>query len=204
LACAALGLAAAALPWWRMNVARRKRFARFEQQFPEALDMLSRAMRAGHAFPTAVKMCGDEMAEPMGRDFRMLSDEMNYGVPASEALQNLAQRVPLPDVGYFVVAVMIQRESGGNLAEVLDNISSMLRQRMKLMGEVRTLSAEGRMSAVILTALPFAVALLVGMVNPGFMSVLWTDPLGTRMVNVALFMMALGILWMRSVIRIRV
>ena len=201
---AAAALALAWLPWWRVSSARNKRVQRFEQQFPEALDMMGRAMRAGHAFPTAVKMCGEEMAEPMGRDFRILSDEMNYGVPAAEALQNLALRVPLPDVSYFVVAVMIQRESGGNLAELLDSISAILRARLKLLGEVRTLSAEGRLSAIILTALPFGVALVVNLVNPDFMNVLWTDPAGLKVVGGALFMMVLGVLWMRSIIRIRV
>jgi tight adherence protein B len=201
---AAAALALAWLPWWRVSSARNRRVQRFEQQFPEALDMMGRAMRAGHAFPTAVKMCGDEMAEPMGRDFRILSDEMNYGVPAAEALQNLALRVPLPDVSYFVVAVMIQRESGGNLAELLDSISAILRARLKLLGEVRTLSAEGRLSAIILTALPFGVALVVNLVNPEFMKVLWTDPAGLKVVGAALFMMVLGMLWMRSIIRIRV
>lgn len=201
---AALALALAWLPWWRVSRARNKRVQRFEQQFPEALDMMGRAMRAGHAFPTAVKMCGDEMSEPMGRDFRILSDEMNYGIPAAEALQNLALRVPLPDVSYFVVAVLIQRESGGNLAELLDSISAILRARLKLLGEVRTLSAEGKLSAIILTALPFGVALVVNLVNPEFMAVLWTDPVGLRVVGAALFMMVLGILWMRSIIRIRV
>ena len=201
---AALGLALAVLPWWRVSSARSNRVRRFEQLFPEALDMMARAMRAGHAFPTAIKMCGDEVAEPMGRDFRLLSDEINYGVPATEALQNLALRVPLPDVSYFVVAVMIQRESGGNLAELLDSISAILRARLKLMGEVRTLSAEGKLSAYILTSLPFGVALMVNIVNPEFMSVLWTDPAGLKVVGGALFMMLLGILWMRSIIRIRV
>ena len=200
----ALGLALAALPWWRLSVQRAKRVARFEYLFPEALDLMGRAMRAGHSFPTAIRMVGDEMAEPMGRDFRILSDELNYGVPAPDALENLAQRVPLSDVRYFAVAVLIQRESGGNLAELLDNISSIVRARLKLLGEVRTLSAEGRLSARILVALPFGVALMVNLVNPKFLSVLWTDPLGMRMVGVALFMMVLGVLWMRSIVRIRV
>ncbi len=201
---AALALALAVLPWWRVASMRKKRVERFEFLFPEALDMMGRAMRAGHAFPTAVKMCGDEMAEPMGKDFRQLSDEMNYGVPVAEALQNLAQRVPLPDVSYFVVAVLIQRESGGNLAELLDSISQILRARLKLLGEVRTLSAEGRLSAIILTALPFCVAMVVNLTNPKFMSVLWTDPVGLKVVGGALLLMVLGMLWMRKIIRIRV
>lgn len=204
LISATLALALAVLPWWRVSAARSRRVRQFEQQFPEALDLMSRAMRAGHSFPTAVKMCGDEMAEPMGRDFRILSDEMNYGAPVAEALKNLTDRVPMPDVSYFVIAVLIQRESGGNLAELLDNISSIIRQRLKLLGEIRTLSAEGRLSAQILVALPFVVALVVNLVNPEFMAVLWTDPAGMRLIAVALFLMVVGVLWMRKIIRIRV
>lgn len=201
---AALGLGLAVLPWWRVASRRSSRIERIERQFPEALDLMGRAMRAGHAFPSAVKMVADEMSEPLGRDFRILFDEMNYGVPTNEALVHMAERVPLPDVSYFVVAVMIQRESGGNLAELLDKIAHIVRERLKLLGEVRTLSAEGKLSAIILTALPFGVALVVNLVNPEFMDVLWTDPAGLRMVGVALFMMLVGILWMRSIIRIRV
>lgn len=201
---AALGLALAALPWWRVAHKRSQRIGRIERQFPEALDLMGRAMRAGHSFPTAVKMVGDELAEPLGHDFRILFDEMNYGVPVNDALVRLAGRVPLPDVSYFVVAVMIQRESGGNLAELLDKISTIVRERLKLLGEIRTLSAEGRLSAVILTALPFCVAIVVNLVNPKFMAILWTDPAGVRMVGAALLMMVVGILWMRKVIRIRV
>jgi tight adherence protein B len=201
---AVLGLGLAVLPWWQVSRKRRRRVERIERQFPEALDLMGRAMRAGHAFPSAVQMVGTEMAEPLGRDFRILFDEMNYGVPTNEALAHLAERVPLPDVSYFVVAVMIQRESGGNLAELLDNIAGIVRARLKLLGEVRTLSAEGRLSAIILTALPFCVGLVVNIVNPKFMAVLWTDPAGLKMIGVALFMMVLGILWMRSIVNIRV
>jgi tight adherence protein B len=201
---ATLGLALAVLPWWRVASRRKTRVERIERQFPEALDLMSRSMRAGHSFPSAVKMVADEVPEPLGRDFRILFDEMNYGVPTNDALAHLAERVPLPDVSYFVVAVMIQRESGGNLAELLDKIALIVRERLKLLGEVRTLSAEGKLSAIILTALPFGVGLVVNIVNPEFMAVLWSDPAGLRMVGVALFMMLMGILWMRSIIHIRV
>ncbi|OGB33001.1 MAG: hypothetical protein A3F78_21980 [Burkholderiales bacterium RIFCSPLOWO2_12_FULL_61_40] len=201
---AALGLALALLPWWRVVTRRRARIERIERQLPEALDLMGRAMRAGHAFPSAVKMVADELPDPLGRDFRVLFDEMNYGVSANDALAHLAERVPVPDVSYFVVAVLIQRESGGNLAELLDKISAIVRDRLKLLGEVRTLSAEGKLSAIILTALPFGVALVVNLVNPTFMDVLWTDPTGLRMVGAACFMMLLGMMWMRSIIRIRV
>ncbi|MFL6662353.1 MAG: type II secretion system F family protein [Rhizobacter sp.] len=199
-----LALGLAALPWWRVAQKRNQRIARFEYQFPEALDLMGRAMRAGHAFPTALKMAGEELSDPLGREFRILFDEMNYGVPAGEALSHLADRVPLADVGYFVVAVMIQRESGGNLAELLDKISAIVRERIKLFGEVRTLSAEGRLSAIILVCLPIGVGLVVNLMSPGFMSVLWTDPLGQKVTGISLFMMLVGIIWMRSVIRIRI
>jgi tight adherence protein B len=201
---AALGLALAVVPWWRVAHCRQRRIERIERQFPQALDLMSRAMRAGHAFAAAVRMVAEELPDPLGQDFRMLFDEMNYGVPAHTALAHLAERVPLQDVSYFAVAVMIQRESGGNLAELLDKISAIVRERLKLHGEIRTLSAEGRLSALILTALPFGVAAVVNVVNPRFMAVLWTDATGLRMVGAALFMMVLGMLWMRKIIRIRV
>ncbi len=200
----AIGAMLAAVPWWRVSAARSARVKRFEMLFPEALDLMGRAMRAGHSFPSAVRMCGDEMSEPMGRDFRILSDEMNYGVPTGEALQSLCDRVPLPDVTYFAVAVMIQRESGGNLAELLDNISSIVRARLKLLGEVRTLSAEGKLSAWVLIALPFVTALTLNLINPEFMSVLWTDPAGMRMIGIALCLMVAGVFWMRKIVNIRV
>lgn len=193
-----------ALPWWRLSRRRDKRIRLFEKQIPEALDLMGRAMRAGHAFPTAVQMVGDEMADPIGQEFRTLFDEINYGVPQQTALLRLADRVPVADLGYFVVAVTVQRESGGNLAELLDNISSIVRARLKLLGEVRTLSAEGRLSAWILIALPFVTGGIINIVTPQYMSILWIDPAGIRLAGAALIIMTLGVLWMRSIIRIRV
>lgn len=200
----ALGALLAIAPWWRMGGLRNRRIRSFESQFPEALDLMCRAMRAGHAFNTAVKLVGEEVPDPLGRDFRLLFDEMNYGVPVPEAMGRLAQRVPLPDVSYFVVAVLIQREAGGNLAELLEKISTIVRARLKLLGDVRTLSAEGRLSAQILTVLPFAVAFVVFLINPGFLSVLWTDPSGQLVVAQAVLMMVVGILWMRKIIHLHI
>jgi len=201
---AVLGLGLAMVPWWHVAGRRRARVTRLENQFPEALDLMGRAMRAGHAFPSAIRMVGQEMPDPLARDFRVLFDEMNYGVPTNEALSRLAQRLQMPDVSYFVVAVMIQRETGGNLTELLDKIASLVRERLKLLGEIQTLSAEGRLSAIVLTCLPFGVGLAVNLTSPEFMAVLWTDPMGQRMVGGALILMLLGMVWMRSVIRIRV
>ena len=199
-----LGGVLASLPWFWLGRRITQRIRHFERQIPEALDLMGRALRAGHAFPTAVKMVADEMPEPIGKEFRILFDETNFGVPQNEALMRLSSRVPIDDLRYFVIAVMIQRESGGNLAELLDNISSIVRARLKLLGEVRTLSAEGRLSAWILGLLPFCVGGVIQLVNPGFMEVLWTDPVGQRLVGGALVLMALGVWWMRKIIRIRV
>ena len=197
-------LVTATLPWLWLARRRDARMRVFEAQIPEALDLMGRAMRAGHAFSTVVKMVGDEMQEPIGQEFRTLFDEMNYGVPQNEALLRLAQRVPIADLAYFVVAVTIQRESGGNLAELLDKIAAVVRARLGLLGEVRTLAAEGKLSAWILGLLPIVTALLIHLLTPQFMALLWTDPAGLRLVGFALVSMALGVLWMRNIIRIRV
>ncbi|MGE5526572.1 MAG: type II secretion system F family protein [Rhodospirillaceae bacterium] len=194
----------ALLPWIHVSRTRKKRMLRIEQQLPDAVDLMARALRAGHAFPNAVKMVGDEMTNPIASEFRLLFDEVNYGVSMQEALLNLANRVPSTDLKYLVIAVLIQRETGGNLAELLNNIGGIIRARLKLFGTIRVLSAEGRLSAWILSLLPFATALLIQLVNPKFMAVLWSDPAGLKMVYVALTMMAFGVLWMRKIIRIRV
>jgi tight adherence protein B len=201
---AAAGVAGAALPWLWLSRRRTQRLRRLEQQLPLALDLIGRALRAGHALPTAIKMVGEETSDPIAREFRQLSEETNFGMGLPEALTRLAQRVPLDDVRFFVIAVLIQRETGGNLAELLDNIASIVRARLKLLGQVRTLSAEGRLSSWILSALPFVMAAALNVVNPEFMQVLWTDPTGRKLVGGALVAMALGMLWMRKIIRIRI
>ncbi|HJV26049.1 MAG TPA: type II secretion system F family protein [Aromatoleum sp.] len=198
------GAVLAALPTIHVARARSRHMQQFERQLPEALDLMGRALRAGHAFPTAIKMVAEEMKDPIGGEFRILFDEMNYGVPQQTALLNLASRTDSTDLSYFVIAVLIQRESGGNLAELLDNIAAIIRARLKLYGEIRTLSAEGRLSAWILGCLPFATAAMINIVNPGFMKVLWEDPAGINFIYGALMMMVLGVLWMRKIIRIRV
>ncbi|NSL54735.1 type II secretion system F family protein [Uliginosibacterium aquaticum] len=199
-----LAVVCAVLPSLHVIQLRAKRLVKIEAQLPDAIDLMARAMRAGHAFPTALQMVGDEMSEPVGAEFRVLFDEINYGVDLRDALLNLLSRVPSTDLRYFVVAVLIQRETGGNLAELLDSISAIVRERLKLMGEVRTLSAEGRMSAWILGMLPFAVGLAIQISNPSFLSVLWTDPFGLKLVYGAACMMLFGAWWMRRIIRIRV
>lgn len=201
---AIVGGVLAVMPMMYVLRSRNKRLQRLESQLPDAIDLMGRAMRAGHAFPNALKMVGEEMSDPIGTEFRTLFDEINYGVKLEDALLNLLERVPSTDLQYFVVALLIQRETGGNLAELLDNISAIVRARIKLMGEIRTLSAEGRLSAWILSCLPFATAVLINVVNPGFMTVLWSDEFGLNMVYGALLLMGFGIWWMSRIIKIRV
>ncbi|MDP5238033.1 type II secretion system F family protein [Uliginosibacterium sp. 31-16] len=199
-----IGLVLAALPLFHVLHARSRRLAMVEQQLPDAIDLMSRALRAGHALPAALQMVGEEMRDPLGGEFKVLFDEVNYGVSVHDAMLNLLTRLPTGDLRYLVVAILIQRETGGNLAELLDNISSIVRQRLVLMGEVRTLSAEGRMSAWILSILPFAAGVMIQLANPGFLKVLWTDPFGIKLVYGALCLMAFGIWWMTRIIKIHV
>jgi tight adherence protein B len=151
-----------------------------------------------------VKMVGDELNDPIAGEFRILFDEVNYGVSMNTGLLNLAARVPVTDLRYFVIAVLIQRETGGNLAELLDNISAIIRARLKLYGQIRVLSAEGRMSAWILTLLPICLAFAMTFVNRALISVLWTDPVGLKLIGVALVLMIFGIFWMWRIVKIHV
>jgi len=199
-----LTVAGAGLPYLMVQRAKAKRLVRIEQQLPDALDLMSRAMRAGHAFPTALKMVGEEMTAPLAEEFRIVFDEVNFGVAMSDALNNLAARVPSTDLRYFVIAVLIQRETGGNLTELLSSISAIIRDRLKLLGQVRVLSAEGRMSAWVLGLLPFGAALMMHLMNPQFIEVLYTDSGGRKMVGAALGLLTIGVLVIRKIINIRV
>jgi tight adherence protein B len=198
------GLGAALLPFLYVQEKRRRRLLKMEEQLPEALDLMIRAIRSGHALNSAMQMIGEEMAEPIAGEFRVVHDEVNFGVSLQQALTNLTERVPLTDLRYFVVALMIQRESGGNLTEVLGNLSKLIRDRMKLNGKIKVLSSEGRMSAWVLVLLPFALGALMTFANPGFMSPLWHDPAGLFLLKGMLILMAIGVLILRKIVRIRV
>jgi tight adherence protein B len=199
-----LALLTALLPILYVRRKRAKRLRQLERQLPEVCDMLARALRSGHAFSTAIDMVGHEFAEPMSGEFRITFDEINYGVSMSEALVNLATRVPIRDLRYFVIAVLIQRDTGGNLAELLDGITSLIRERFKLFDKVRVLSAEGKLSAWVLGLLPFVVGTLMMMLNPSFMQVLWQDPVGVKLIGGAVVSMAVGVFWMSRVVALRV
>lgn len=200
----AAGLGAGLLPLGYVHLRRARRLARIGRQLPEALDLLARALRAGHAFTAGIKMAGEELPEPVAGELRIVHDEINFGVSLQQALNHLADRVPLTDLRYFTVAVLIQRESGGNLTEILLGLSHLLRERARLLAKVRVLSSEGRLSAWILMAMPFGLAGVLHLFNPKFISVLWTDPIGISMIKGMLVMMFIGALVMRQIVRIRV
>jgi tight adherence protein B len=200
----AMALAGAGLPYVLVRRARTARLLKIEGQLPEAADFLSRAMRAGHSFTNVLQMVGGEMPEPISSEFRMVHEEMNYGVPMNEALYNLAERVPLTDLRYLVIAVLIQRESGGNLAEILGSIALIIRERLKLVAKVRVLSAEGRMSAWILGSLPFAMAGVMLVINPAYISMMWTHPTGVKMLWIGGGLMLVGAVVIRRLVQIRI
>jgi tight adherence protein B len=201
-----LAVAAVAAALWTGFVQRRRRqrMQRIGQQLPDALDLMARAMQAGHAFSSALRLVGTEGPQPIAGEFLAVFDEINFGIPLDKALGDLAVRVSTSDLRYFVVAVLIQRDTGGNLAEILGGIAALIRERQKLMGSIRVLSAEGRLSAWILSILPFALALVISFVNRDFIAKLWTDPLGIRLAGFALALMLIGIWWMWRMVKIRI
>lgn len=201
---AGIAVVAAAVPFLYLVTKRQKRAAKFQAQLPEALDMIARSMRAGHAFTTGMRLAADEFGDPLGTEFRYTMDEVNFGVSVPDALGNLLDRVDCPDLNFFVVAVILQRETGGNLAEVMEKIAHLIRERFKLLDRIRTLSAEGKLSAVILTAIPFVVAGIVYTMNRKYIMILFTEHAGRILVLVAIILMILGFYVMRRIIRIKV
>ena len=188
---------------WLMHQ-KAKRMKRFEEQFPEALDMLSRAIRAGHAFQTAMGMVADELPDPVGPEFKKTFDQQNYGLPLKDALNELSERLKMLDVRFFVTAVLIQRETGGNLAEILDNLAHVVRERFKILRQVRVHTAHGRFTGYVLLALPASLAVALWFINPEHMNLLFREHMGQQMLIGAVVMQTLGFLWIRQVIKIEV
>jgi tight adherence protein B len=183
---------------------RNQRMALISEALPDALDLMARSMQAGHAFNSALQVAAKDCAPPLSQELRAVFEEVSFGVGTTQALQALSDRVASDDVRYFVVAVIIQSETGGNLAEVLKTTAHLIRERKKIAGVVRVLSAEGRISAVILSLLPFALAALMSWLNPDFISKLWKDPMGLQLVYVSLVLMGMGVLWMWKMVQIRI
>jgi tight adherence protein B len=191
------GLSAAFVPFSVIAFKRRRRLHKFEEHFPEALDLLGRAVRAGHAFTTGLEMIGKESAEPVAGEFRALFEEQNFGLPLRDAMLNMTERIPLVDVRFFVTALLIQKETGGNLAEILDGLARVIRDRFRIYREVKTRTAQGRLTAAILISLPPLMMLMLQVINPHYMHVLFDDPLGPKVLAVAATMQLVGsaILW---------
>ncbi len=198
------GLVAASLPFLRIAYKRKKRLNAFLEQLPDALELMSRALQAGHAFAESLHMISTEMPEPIATEFRKTYEEQNLGLSLKLALENLSERVPLLDLRLCVTAILIQRETGGNLAEILEKVSVTIRERFRILEDLNTLTTSSRMSAWILCGLPIFVALVVSVMNPDYMSVLWRDPRGHNLLYAAGFMQITGMLIIRKILKIKI
>lgn len=199
-----LGISTAFIPYGVVAYLRQKRLQQFEEKFPEALDLLGRAVRAGHAFTTGLEMIARESSEPIASEFRTTFEEQNFGLPLRDALLNMTERVPSIDVRFFVTALLIQKETGGNLAEILDGLARVIRDRFRIYREVRVRTAQGRLTAGILIALPVFMMVVLLILNPTYMKVLFQDPKGSVILTVAGIMQVIGSLVIWKIIHIEV
>jgi tight adherence protein B len=199
-----MGVASGSLPLLTLRMKKNKRMAKFEKQLPDGLGLLARSLRAGHAFTSGMKLASEEFGDPLGPEFEETLDEINFGVSVPEALKNLARRADCPDVNFFVVSVILQRETGGNLAEIIENLAHIIRERFRFRGKVRVLSAEGRLSAIILLAIPVFMFLFLYITQRGFLDPLFSDPIGKVLTWLAVGMMVLGYFLIRRIVRVEV
>ena len=199
-----LAIAAALTPIALLYVLREQRFRKFDQQVPEAVDLMSRGLRAGHSIAAVLEMVGTEIADPLGAEFKALHKEQTLGLPMRDAMMNLVERMPRDDMRFIATAVLLQKESGGNLAQILDKTASLVRERARLRGQLRIYTAQGRITGWILCFAPFGMFALISIVNKNYTKVLFSEPLGVRMVEVALALMFLGVLVIRKIIDIKV
>jgi tight adherence protein B len=192
------------IPYMYVSFERTRRFHKFEELFPEAIDTLARAVRAGHAFTTALELIANEMGEPVSGEFRKLFEEQKFGLPVRDALLNFAERMPIVDVKFFVTAVMLQRETGGNLAEILDGLSYVIRERFKILRQVRVYTAQGRLTMMLLMALPPLIVVTMLVLNPDFIKPLFYDKMGHAMIVAGITLQTIGYFLIRKIIRIQV
>jgi len=197
-------LAAGLIPYAVLYFLRSRRFRRFEELLPDTIDLMTRALRAGHTITSGIEMVSQEVPEPVASEFRRVFEEQNFGLPIREAMLNLARRVPLPDVSFLVTAILVQKETGGNLAEILDKTTVVIRERFRLRGQLRIYTAQGRLTGWILVALPFFLFGVLTFLNPEYELLLIRDPDGQKLVYVGLVMMVVGVLVIRKVIDIKV
>jgi tight adherence protein B len=198
------GLAAAIIPIAYIIIKRRRRLRAFEERFPEALDLLGRAVRAGHPFTAGLEMVSRESPEPVSGEFRKTFEEQNFGLPLRDALINMAERIPLVDVRFFVTALLVQKETGGNLAEILDELARVIRERFRIYREVQIKTAQGRLTAMILIAMPFGMLMVLEVINPGYIRVLFDDPWGPPVLAIAAAMQVIGSIFLWRIVRIQV
>jgi tight adherence protein B len=192
------------IPFFYLCLKKKKRMEKFQRQLPEGLELIARSLKAGHAFPSAMKLAADEFDDPLGPEFQETLNEINFGVSVGDALKNLANRIDCPDLKYFVICVILQRETGGNLAEIIESIAYIIRERFKLLGKIRILSAEGKLSAIFLVAIPFLVIIALRFINPDYINVLFFDPTGRIVASISAFMMVTGIIVMTKMVNIKV
>jgi tight adherence protein B len=197
-----LGALAASVPTSLLRFLRTRRILKFEEQFPEALALISRALKAGHTFTTGLAMVAEEMPTPIGPEFKLLYDQQNYGMPLPDALKEFARRVWLLDARFFVTAVMIQRESGGNLSEILDNIATVIRDRFRVKRQIRVISAHARMTGFVLVGVPPSLALMLFLINPDHIRTLTGSPLGMQLIYGAITMQTVGTLIIRKMVKL--
>lgn len=194
----------ATLPWLYVRRCKAKRVAAFEEIFPEAIDLLGRAIRAGHGLSTALKMVADEMGNPLGPEFRRVFEEQKFGLPLEESLNGLADRVDLADVRIFNTGVLIPRAVGGNLAEILDNLARTIRERFTIQRQVRVYTAQGRFTGYLLAVLPVIIGFLIYLLNRDYMSILWAEDVGRVLIAVALLLQIVGFFVIRRIVDIEV
>ncbi|MFO0813177.1 MAG: type II secretion system F family protein [Gemmatales bacterium] len=198
------GLIMGAIPWYVVMQKRKKRLKKFTAQMPDALELLARALRAGQSFIAGLQIIAEEMPPPISTEFGRVYEEQNLGVTVDDALRSLAERVPILDLNFFVTSVIIQRQTGGDLAEILDKISYVIRERFRIWGQVQALTGEGRLSGTVLIALPFVMLLMIIHLNYEYAEILWKNETGRRWSLYALFMQVLGAIVIRKIVNIKV
>jgi tight adherence protein B len=198
------GVCGLILPYVYLTGLKKRRIKKFQDQLPEGLDLIARSLKAGHAFTSGMKLAADEFGDPLGTEFQNTLEEINFGISTQQALGGMAARIGCPEVKYFVVAVILQRETGGNLAELLEELARLMRKKVKFDGRVRTLAAEGKLTALILVIVPFLMALYLELNTPGYLNIFFTHPIGRIMLYGCLALMIAGIIVLRKMVHIKV
>jgi len=202
--CVVFGAFLSVVPFIVVNVQKNLRMKKFINYFPEALEMFARSLRAGHSFTGAIHLVGQEMPDPIGPEFQKVFDEQNLGIPLRNALVSMTNRIDVLDVKFFVTAILIQRETGGNLAEIIDKISHVIRERFRVQGQLKIYTAQARLTGMVLAFLPIAMAFILYSLSPGYMKPLWEDPAGRSMIVAAVILQITGMLVIRKIIRIKI